>query len=74
MTLYKDIVSLWKTDTIRDAAMLVCRLHIPAHRHAYSRYPVFGHSKNDLTGLVMSYDILKALIEGREQEPVSTIC
>jgi CBS domain containing-hemolysin-like protein len=67
MTPCKDMVSLGKTDTIRDAAMLACR-------HAYSRYPVFGHSKNDLTGLVMSNDILKALIDGREQEPVSTIC
>jgi CBS domain containing-hemolysin-like protein len=67
MTPRKDMVSLDKTDTIRDAAMLACR-------HAYSRYPVFGYSKNDLTGLVMSNDILKALIDGREQEPVSTIC
>ena len=67
MTPRKDMVSLGKMDTIRDAAMLACR-------HAYSRYPVFGDSKNDLTGLVMSNDILKALIDGREQEPVSTIC
>lgn len=67
MTPRKDMVSLGKTETIRDAASQACR-------HAYSRYPVFGHSLNNITGLVMSYDILKALIDGREQEPVSTIC
>lgn len=67
MTPRKDMVSLGKTDTIRDAATLVCC-------HAYSRYPVLDHSINDMTGLVMSNDIIKALIEGREQEPVSTIC
>jgi CBS domain containing-hemolysin-like protein len=66
MTPWQDMVSLEETDTIREAATRVfC--------HAYSRYPVFGKSINDVTGLVMSRDILEALTEGRGQEPVSTI-
>lgn len=67
MTLRKDMVSLGISDTIGDVAMRVC--HQP-----YSRYPVFGNNINDLSGLVTSYDILKALVDGREQESVSAIC
>lgn len=67
MTPAKDIVSLGEMDTIRDAATLACR-------HAYSRYPVIDHSTNAMAGLVISNDIIKALMDGREQEPVSEIC
>ena len=56
-----------ETDTIQDAAKLVCC-------QAYSRYPVFDHSINNIAGLVISNDIIRALIDGREQEPVSAIC
>ena len=67
MTPLKDVVAVEDTTTVRQAATRV-------FRHAYSRYPVFGKSANDVRGLVMSRDILEALTDGKDEEPVSTIC
>ena len=67
MTPLEDMVSVQETDTINEAARRV-------FRHAYSRYPLFGKSINDVSGLVISRDILEAVTEGRGEEPVSTIC
>lgn len=66
MTPREDMVSVCEIDTISEAASRV-------YRHAYSRYPVFGKSIDDVTGLVISRDILEAMTEGRGEEPVSTI-
>lgn len=67
MTPLKDAVTLQQGTTVREAASHV-------FRHAYSRYPVFGESPDEVIGLVMSRDILEALIEDKDREPVSTIC
>lgn len=63
----QDVVGIDQAGTIREVAACVLR-------HAYSRYPVFGKSADDVQGLVVSRDILKALAEGKENEPVSSIC
>ncbi len=67
MTPLENIVAVAQETTIREAASHV-------FRHAYSRYPVFGASGDDVKGLVMSRDILEALTEGKDQDPVATIC
>ena len=67
MTPLKDAVAVQERTTVREAASRV-------FRHAYSRYPVFGKCPDEVIGLVMSRDILEALTEGKDQEPVSTIC
>lgn len=67
MTPLKNVIAVEETTTIVEAAACV-------FRHAYSRYPVFGASPDDVTGLVLSRDILEALTDGKDQDPVSTIC
>lgn len=66
MTPLKDIESVYDTSTIRQAANRV-------FHNTYSRYPVFGKSIHDVRGIVMSYDILEALAQGKDEEPVTTI-
>ncbi len=66
MTPLADIISVHDAATIREAAELF-------FRHAYSRYPVFGKSIHEVQGMVMSNDILQALIAGQDNEPVFTI-
>ncbi|MBP89436.1 MAG: hypothetical protein CMJ64_22450 [Planctomycetaceae bacterium] len=66
MTPLKDIVSVEVSATVRQAAERV-------FRNVYSRYPVFGKSLHDVEGIVMSRDILEALIDGRDNEQVATI-
>ncbi len=67
MTPLESVVAVNETSTIRQAAGHV-------FRHAYSHYPLFGKSIDDVKGLVMSRDILEALTEGKDQEPASSIC
>jgi putative hemolysin len=67
MTHRKEMICVAGTSNIRQAASQV-------FRHAFSRYPVLGKSIHDIRGLVMSRDILTALTEGKDNEPVSTIC
>ena len=66
MTPLKDIVGVDAMTTVRQAADRV--LH-----DAFSRYPVFGKSIHDIQAMVLSRDILKALSEGKRQQPVTTI-
>ncbi|NIL97503.1 MAG: DUF21 domain-containing protein [Planctomycetales bacterium] len=66
MTPLEDVVSVAATSTTRQAATHV-------FRHAYSRYPVFGKSADEIQGLVMSRDILQALTEGKDSQPVTAI-
>lgn len=40
---------------------------------AYSRYPVFGDSPNDIIGIVMIRDVLEAVADGRGSEPIRDI-
>lgn len=66
MTPLKDITSVQDTSTMREAADHVLR-------HAYSRYPVFGNSMHEVKGLLLSNDILTALTEGKDTEPVTDV-
>ena len=66
MTPLKDIVGVDATATVRQAADRVLR-------DAFSRYPVFGKSIHDIQAMALSRDILKALSEGKDQQPVTTI-
>jgi putative hemolysin len=66
MTPLKDVVGVEASATVRQAAERV-------FRNVYSRYPVFGKSIHDIQGMVLSHDILEALSEGRDQDPVGTI-
>lgn len=66
MTPLKDLEYVTESSTIRQAANRV-------FHNTYSRYPVFGKSMHEVRGIVMSYDILEALAEGRDDEPVTSI-
>jgi putative hemolysin len=67
MTPLPDVVSIDESCTMRQAAARVfC--------HAYSRYPVFGKSIHEIKGFVMSREILQALTEGQDHQPVTSIC
>lgn len=66
MTPLKDVVGVTESDTIRTAADIV-------FHETYSRYPVFGQSIHHPSGLVISQDILEALSEGKDQEPVASV-
>ncbi len=66
MTPLKDIVWCTDTSTVREAAQKV-------FTHTYSRYPVLGRSMHEVKGLVMSYDILECLAEGKDDRPIQSI-
>ena len=66
MTPLKNMISVNSSATVRQAADQVIR-------NVYSRYPVFGKSIHHLVGMVMSRDILSALIEKNDQDAVSSI-
>lgn len=66
MTLIKDVVGVEATATVSESARLVLS-------NAYSRYPVFDKSIDDVTGMVLSRDILQALTQHKDDEPVSSI-
>ena len=66
MTPRKDIASVDASTTIKQAAQHV--LQCP-----YSRYPVFGKGIHDVEGMVISRDLLDALVHEKDDEPVSTI-
>jgi CBS domain containing-hemolysin-like protein len=66
MTPLKDIEYVSETSTVRQAANRV-------FHNTYSRYPVFGKSIHDVRGIVMSYDILEALAEGKDDELITSI-
>ena len=66
MTPLKDVISFSSSTTMQQAADQVIR-------NVYSRYPVFGKSIHDVMGMVMSRDILAALSERKDQEPISTV-
>ena len=66
MTPLKDVVYLEENEKIGEAVKEV-------FRENHSRYPVAGSSINDIRGVVMSYDILQAVVEGRGGKKVRTI-
>jgi len=66
MTPLDAIVALPETATVREAADTV-------FRHQFSRYPVWGKSNDDVLGMVLSREILTALADGRDAEPVTAL-
>ncbi|MDA7979943.1 MAG: hemolysin family protein [Pirellulales bacterium] len=66
MTPQSQVIGVQANSTIRQAATQV-------FRHAYSRYPIFGKSPDEVVGLAMSRDVLEAVVEGRDESPVSSI-
>jgi len=66
MTPLKDIVYLEEGEKIEEAVQKV-------FRENHSRYPVAGRSINDIRGVVMSYDILQAVVEGQGKKRVRAI-
>lgn len=66
MTPLKDIISVSESSTIRDAADKV-------FKNSYSRYPIFGSSINEVKGLAMSQDVLEAMTEGKDNEPIMSL-
>ncbi|MCK5016728.1 MAG: DUF21 domain-containing protein, partial [Candidatus Peribacteraceae bacterium] len=66
MTPLKDIINLQKDETLRDAAAKV-------FKHPYSRYPVYDSSIHEVMGIVMSFDIMEALVGGKDNEPVTSV-
>ncbi len=67
MTPIEEMVTISERSTVGQAAETV-------FRRAFSRYPVYGDSINDIKGLAISRDILQALFEGVESQSISTIC
>ena len=66
MTPLEQVAAIDATATVRQAADEV-------RRSAFSRYPMFGSSADDVRGIVMSRHILQALCDGRDDDPVTTI-
>jgi putative hemolysin len=65
MTPLNRVKALGAVFTIKQAAAEVCRSE-------YSRYPVFGQSTDDIQGIVLSRDVLKATLD-RSSDPLSSI-
>ncbi|UUO07504.1 hemolysin family protein [Blastopirellula sp. J2-11] len=66
MTPLKDVISVKQEATIREAAKAV-------FAHEYSRFPIFGHSVNDVVGMVLSRDILAELAAEKDQASVAAL-
>jgi CBS domain containing-hemolysin-like protein len=66
MTPLPEVVSVGATATVRQAAQRVFRTE-------FSRYPVFGKTADQVEGMALSRDILEALSEGKDNEPVTSI-
>ncbi len=66
MSPVKDIVSIPRLATVREAAKVV-------FENSYSRYPIIGTSMNQTLGYVLSKDILEALADGEGAFPVTTL-
>lgn len=65
MTPLNRVKALGAVFTIKQAAAEICRSE-------YSRYPVFGESIDDIQGIVLSRDVLKATLD-RSSDPLSSI-
>lgn len=67
MTPRVDIDGLEHNDAITDSAQKV-------KDGRFSRYPVFADSQDDVQGIVHVRELLRAVVEGKGAEPVSTLC
>ena len=59
-------INVQKDETLRDAAAKV-------FKHPYSRYPVYDSSIHEVMGIVMSFDIMEALAEGKDNELITSV-
>lgn len=66
MTPLKDVVSIDASSTIKQAAQLI-------QKNKFSRYPVYSKSIHDVEGMVISRDVLEALSEEKDDEPLADI-
>ena len=66
MTPLSDVVALNTLMTIGEASRR-------ARQSAYSRFPVFSDSADDVAGIVMLRDLLEAVADGREEDSVGAV-
>ncbi|MCA9085220.1 MAG: HlyC/CorC family transporter [Planctomycetaceae bacterium] len=66
MTPLSRVVSIAGSSTIGDAVET-------AQRSAYSRFPVFGATPDEIIGMVLIRDLLAAAADGRRTEPVTSL-
>ncbi|MEQ9408896.1 MAG: CNNM domain-containing protein [Fuerstiella sp.] len=66
MTPLKEVVSIHHSTTIGEAARQV-------RSTAFSRYPVFGDSTDDVVGIALIRDILEAVADGRGTESICEV-
>lgn len=66
MTPADKVVFVSNKATVREAAEFV-------FKHTYSRYPVVGKGLDEVLGVAMSRNILTALAEGKDDQPVTNI-
>jgi CBS domain containing-hemolysin-like protein len=63
MTPRKHVIALEEHLTIRQAVAEVSK-------HPHTRYPVYDRSLDKIKGIVMNHDLIDAVGQGREEEPV----
>ncbi len=61
-----EIVFIQSGRNIRQAAKMI-------FEHTYSRYPVIGHSLDEVRGYILSHDALEMLADGNEGHPITDI-
>jgi CBS domain containing-hemolysin-like protein len=66
MTARVDFVAVDETDTIRHAGERLAQA-------GYLRLPVYGESADDVVGYAHMSDIAKAMLAGKEEQPVASI-
>lgn len=66
MTARVDFVAVDETDTIREAGERLAQA-------GYMRLPVYGESADDVVGYAHMSDIAKAMLAGKEGDPVASI-
>lgn len=66
MTPRTKVVAIAPSTTVRQAAN--CVFH-----NAYSRYPVLDEANDEVKGMLLSRDVLGALSQGRDDEPITAI-
>ncbi|MEQ8635043.1 hemolysin family protein [Gimesia maris] len=66
MTPLEQVISIPAAATVSEAAKLIST-------QEFSRYPVFQKSPHEIQGILITRDILKMLMEGKTEAPVTTI-
>ncbi len=60
------IIFIPDTATVRDAANAV-------FKYSYSRFPLYHRTRDHIESFVLSREILQALAEGKDDEPITTL-